>query len=407
LDAEPESSLNDDSNITQTDPADTQTRQPSQQFQVAATRFSTQSLPNRASFRPESRASSSVVTSDSDSGKTGLSSLDAVRLVLGDTRLILASGEVKPLPVWGEDEFAVKTKDIGASLDCIAAENVTGIIKVFSACQIAGLSPGKTQLQARYTTPAGLLLLSSMVDVEVVPKLVAPVNGVVDIVVNDWQEELWLSFPQLLAGAFYRITMLSVAGGLPFRSAIEVTPDFSDINKVCRNTLPVDADRVACYFYAQNNPVTILVSNAARAQFQARLVVESVQEKAQYAVSYSPFAAKPIFINSVERHYVFANEVGQNNAHFFRFQQNTKPARPVRVTLFNYTYPVWLNVSWGKRVCTKEMMSITATSLSCTILTDDANDVLIEVDGNNRLELMNAPAAVDGGTPYSLLLEYM
>ncbi len=371
----------------------------SEQFQFAATQF-------LATFN-ENASVSDLPLSLADSSEQADTSAEIVQLVLAKNTLQLSSGEIWPLSVWGVDAQGQKKTDISSSLECVllnAGGGNSEIVKLFSACQIAGLSPGSVQLQVRYTTPSMQVITSETVNIDVVAKQLNAVNGAAMIEINDWQEALWLTFPQVRFGQLYRAT---ISGNIPFRTALEVVPDYADARQGCQNTLPVGANRVACYFYAQNNAVTMVIKNTGGEAFQAQLQVEQIQDKAQFSVSYSALTAKPIFENALETHYVFANEIGKNSMNFFRFTQNMKPVRPIKVTLSGYDYRVWLTVLWGKKVCTEEMMTISPTQISCTIFSDDASDVIIAVDGNNQIELIDAPAAVEGGTTYSLLVEYL
>lgn len=337
---------------------------------------------------------------------------------IGAAQLQMESGDIRFLPVQGIDEQGVQ-RNINANLECLIVAGNDWIVRVFPGCKIGAVTPGSVRMQARYVDFSQVEIVSDLVDVVVVPKQVPAIAY--DFTLSEWQNELWVTFSGLISQNYYLAKMLLAnrADQTWHRSSIMVIPGFNNYERACRNTLPYNARQVACHFQAESNNVTVIIGNDAinasadnknsieDIAFGGRIDLETARDYEQLTVSYSRNNPVALFSDLAVSGYIFTNEMATNNRHFYQFTHDTKPPGRVKVTLSGYKHLVALGVSWGAKVCTSKMTTITDSQTTCVIPEYSGGEINVEIEGNNGVMLLNAPAAVDGGTNYTLQLQLL
>lgn len=304
------------------------------------------------------------------------------------------------MAIWALDEQGNKISKLSSRTTCQITSGNEPSIRLFSNCEVGAVSPGKVNLAVEYYLSDDEIL-STVASLEIVPKKINSTNY--SFSMSEWQPELWLVYPDLVSQNYYRA---SIKGQLAPATALDVIPSRLSMEKICRNTVPVNANKVACYFQAQENDVTLVINKPVQAAITGQLQVEPAHPPEDYDVAYTEANAKPLQAGLPVSSFVFANEMGTNNSHYYWFDLSPDSQQSLKVSLQDFTYPVALNISWANGVCTEKMLHISPEQIYCVLPKHATGRVKIEIEGNNGVERLNAPAAQAGGSRYTLLLEY-
>lgn len=323
-----------------------------------------------------------------------------IRIETANNRYQIESGNIESLLIWGIDEQGNSHENISSLVECFVIEGEEYSLKIFAGCQVAALIPGRAKIRVQFDSGSQEESIGIDIEITVTPRNISPASNIIDIELQDWQSELWLSVPGLKYRDNYRATM---NGFLPNGTVLDIIPNFNDFKSVCRNRVPVNATKVACYFQPDDNLTIFVVKNTQQRLFTAQVFIENIREIDQAAVSYYAEQAVPVILDLAVSEYVFANESSINNSHYFRFKRMNPPI-PVKVVL-TYSHLISLDVAWQNGVCTTQMLEVTANRTSCTVPITASGELMIKIEGNNGTNLANAPAAVEGGSQYELVVE--
>jgi len=322
------------------------------------------------------------------------------KLKLVGTQANLISGETFQPSVIALNEVGTVLSSVNLQFTCENTDPLNASIKVVEpGCQLVAIAPGNAQIRLSVQQAGLPSLENNVIDIHVEPIIIdSSASGFSRVIqLLPESDQIWLQITGLDNQAFYRAALSGQLG--------QTTKIYTYTGpKICSNTVPLNANQVACYFNNENNNLMIVIEEKFAQLIEATLdVISANNDLFQNLAILSSLSPQPLLLGNAVSNFVLANEEGGNNRHYYTFKIDNKSDSVYRIKVFDFDALVKLNVSWSGGFCNPVFQ---AGEVFCDIPKRLDGSIMINVDGNNGADgLENGPAAASGGAHYRLVVD--
>lgn len=311
--------------------------------------------------------------------------------------LTLTSGQQTVLDVVTDPDGKLVTSDY----QCEIESSDPDVLSFESACVIRALAPGKARIVL--TSATQLVSSKNTLDLQVVPLEISTSQlSAQNIHMDENQQQLWFKITGLNAGEVQRYI---ARGNQPVGFQIFVMPFMENSQGTCINTVPPDAQQVACIVQPVYDHVFLMLYKPIATATQVNLSIESPASN-YLNYNYLANAARPqeLAAENPFSAFIVANDLGVFNRHYFYYQPTQKTSAKIRVLLTGFNAAPGLEVFWANGYCAANKVVTEQGKVYCDLPADAEGVINIIVIGNNQGGINNGPVAEIGGTPYEVLV---
>ena len=331
------------------------------------------------------------------------------RLVFEEQSLQLVSGEKYTPTIVAIDNLGKKHLNHGLNYECAVENKFSSTITVLAGCVLVAVEPGETQITLQILNSSASQVELNTLNVQVEPKRInTPIEGFTTALnISEFNLQNWIRVAGLNSGSYYRVEL---SGGVSAGHRLSVFTRSQFQYQTCINTIPRNYQSVACYFQAGEEAVTFVVENPLQVFAEARLSVASVSDSLLQKLLLNTLVidettAVSLMLNEPVSRFIFANEAGGNNRHFYVFESESQFKTKNLVKLSFGPATLKLSVNWAGGYCNPGMFVVSKNDVSCVVPSHVAGRIFISIDGNNEeFGSLKGVAAASGGENYRIVV---
>ena len=330
------------------------------------------------------------------------------RIIFEEKSIELFSGESyqpKPIAIDKLDKLNVNHK---IPYECYITEAFNLSIIVLPDCQLIAVKPGDSEIRIKLNDDglSGIesdALLKIRVNPIVINLIQKELSYQIKLLEHNFQ--IWYQVSNLDNFSYYKAKLFSnVSEGLRLFVFTHPSLQFP----TCLNTLPEKSNSVACYFQEIGNDVLIVVENMLEKNIQTNLNLKSADSNLFQNQALDLQSPIKLELNRLVSNFIFANESGRNNKHYYAFEKNNMADKDLIIKIYDFSEVIKMTVNWSEGFCNNRMIKIQGNEVFCRVPASVSDKLRITIDGNNgEFGVLNGPAATEGGTFYKVLVKYI